>query len=72
MAKDLSDFLREHGVKDSVSADGVLGCPHEEGVDYPDDEVCPQCPFWANRDRYSGVIDRAANAERLRRGQYRN
>lgn len=28
--------------------------PHEEGVDYPEGHVCPQCPFWAHRDRWSG------------------
>ena len=53
VAKDLSDFLREHGVKDSVSADGVLGCPHEEGVDYPIGRACPRCPFWAGIDRFT-------------------
>ena len=24
--------------------DGVTGCPHEEGIDYPLGEPCPQCP----------------------------
>ena len=27
--------------------------PHEEGIDYPQGEACPQCPFWANRDRFT-------------------
>jgi hypothetical protein len=36
--------------------DRIIGCPHEEGIDYPDGEVCPQCPFWANRDRWTGEI----------------
>jgi hypothetical protein len=59
-------LLKEHGVK-SVSMlenDHILGCPHEEGKDYPDGEVCPQCPYWANRDRYTGV-ERAEKARAL-------
>jgi hypothetical protein len=33
--------------------DRIIGCPHEEGKDYPAGDVCPQCPFWANRDRFT-------------------
>ena len=33
-----------------------LGCPHEEGVDYPEGQICPQCPFWAHRDRWTGEV----------------
>lgn len=49
-------FVQEHNVKSVVVTDGIIGCPHEEGKDYPDGEVCPQCPFWAHRDRWSGEI----------------
>jgi hypothetical protein len=28
--------------------------PHEEGIDYPEGKTCPQCPFWASRDRWTG------------------
>ncbi len=31
---------------------GVMGCPHEEGPDYPRGEVCSVCPFWATHDRF--------------------
>lgn len=48
-------FIEEHGAKSVVGVDRIIGCPHEEGVDYPEGESCPQCPFWANRDRWSGV-----------------
>jgi hypothetical protein len=44
-------FLRLHGAKSIALKEGIFGCPHEEGIDYPDGEVCPQCPFWANRER---------------------
>ena len=47
-------LLNLHGVKSIVIKEEIFGCPHEEGVDYPDGGVCPQCPFWAHRDRWTG------------------
>ena len=44
-------FLERHSVRTVVVGPGILGCPHEEGIDYPNDEVCPRCPFWAGRER---------------------
>ena len=49
-------FIREHGALTVVAADRIIGCPHEEGVDYPEGRVCPRCPFWAHRDRWSGEV----------------
>ena len=49
-------FLQQHGVKSVVLPDRILGCPHEEGTDYPDGEKCPACSFWAIRDRFTGSI----------------
>ena len=49
-------FIRKHQVRSVVITDGIIGCPHEEGIDYPDGENCPQCPFWANRDRWTGEM----------------
>ncbi len=46
-------FLKQYGPKSTVVTDGVIGCPHEEGVDYPEGASCPQCPFWAGRDRFT-------------------
>lgn len=46
-------FITTHGVKSVVVTDGIIGCPHEEGVDYPEGSVCPQCPFWTCRDRFA-------------------
>lgn len=34
--------------------DGIVGCPHEEGVDYPIGEECPECQYWHGRGRASG------------------
>ena len=49
-------FIRSHDAKSVVSAERIIGCPHEEGVDYPDGTICPRCPFWATRDRWSGEV----------------
>lgn len=53
---EIAGFLKDHGVKSSVMTDGIIGCPHEEGIDYPEGEVCPRCPFWAERDRWTGEL----------------
>lgn len=50
------EFIRSHGAKSVVMTDRIIGCPHEEGKDYPEGEKCPRCPFWANRDRWTGEI----------------
>jgi hypothetical protein len=48
------DFLREQGARTVTMADRIIGCPHEEGIDYPEGEACPLCPFWKGRDRWTG------------------
>jgi hypothetical protein len=48
-------FFEEHGVKSVVMPDRIIGCPHEEGVDY-EGAVCPRCPYWAGRDRWTGEL----------------
>lgn len=50
------DFLKGHAVQRVLAVDGIFGCPHEEGIDYPEGEVCPRCPFWAHRDRSTGEL----------------
>lgn len=45
------DFIEQQNAQTVVISEGIIGCPHEEGKDYPKGEVCPECPFWANRDR---------------------
>jgi len=34
--------------------DRIVGCPHEEGADYPEGEDCPQCEFWHGKARFTG------------------
>jgi len=45
--------IQSHGVQSVVMTDSIIGCPHEEGTDYPEGTPCPQCPFWAGRDRFT-------------------
>jgi hypothetical protein len=49
-------FVEQHGARTVVVSDRIIGCPHEEGIDYPEGQKCPQCQFWANRDRWSGEV----------------
>src|SRR5215210_7989767 len=53
IAAELADWLRSQGIKDTISYDRIIGCPHEEGIDYPIGRTCPQCPFWASVDRFT-------------------
>ena len=46
-------FITEAGAKSVVMTDRIIGCHHEEGIDY-EGATCPVCPFWAGRDRWTG------------------
>lgn len=46
-------FLKRHAPRSTVMTDGIIGCPHEEGVDYPEGRSCPECPYWSGRDRFT-------------------
>jgi hypothetical protein len=50
---EMVDFIQAHSVHRVAMVDKIIGCPHEEGIDYPLEEACPQCPYWANRDRFT-------------------
>jgi len=50
---EIVEFIRAHGVRTVVMSDGIIGCPHEEGIDYPEGTSCPACPYWAGRDRFT-------------------
>jgi hypothetical protein len=53
IGRKVTAFLREHAVLTVSSVDRIIGCPHEEGIDYPDGESCPECPFWRSKDRFT-------------------
>jgi hypothetical protein len=44
---DIGRFFTENQVVEVIMPDGVVGCQHEEGIDYPIGGQCPHCPFWA-------------------------
>ncbi len=54
IGREILAFLEKHDAKSVVLSDGIIGCPHEEGKDYPEGQVCPECPYWADRDRWTG------------------
>ena len=45
----MKDFFLQHGVKSVAMSQGNMGCPHEEGEDFPHGEDCPFCPFWKGK-----------------------
>jgi hypothetical protein len=47
--RQIQEFFDGHGVKSVAVTDRNLGCPHEEGEDFPLGEDCPFCPFWAGK-----------------------
>jgi hypothetical protein len=53
IAREMLEFIEEHQVKSVAITDGLIGCPHQEGIDY-DGEWCPVCEFWHGRDRFTG------------------
>ena len=42
-------FLKAHGARKVVAVPDILGCPHEEGEDFPLGADCPFCPFWRGK-----------------------
>jgi len=51
--KDILARIREHEVRSLAMMEKIFGCPHEEGIDYPEGEKCPRCPYWKDHDRFS-------------------
>ena len=54
MQGEVAEFVVTHGVKTVVMSYGNVGCPHEEGLDYPTGEDCPFCPFWEGKQGNRG------------------
>jgi hypothetical protein len=45
----IAGFIEAHGVQEVAVTDDVVGCPHEEGIDFPAGQECPYCPFWRGK-----------------------
>jgi hypothetical protein len=46
VGREIGEFFQEHKVKTVFTVNENVGCPHEEGLDYPSGEECPFCPSW--------------------------
>ena len=55
--EEVLEFIQTNGAKTVGMLDRIVGCPHEEGIDYPVEHSCLLCPFWAGRNRWSGRIE---------------
>jgi hypothetical protein len=53
VAEEVLACIADAGAKSVVMTDRIIGCPHEEGIDY-EGTTCPHCLFWAGRDRWTG------------------
>ncbi len=47
--QEMKEFFAGHGVGSVAVSEGNMGCPHEEGEDFPYGTDCPFCPFWAGK-----------------------
>ena len=54
VAEEVLAFIETAGAKTVVMTDGIIGCPHEEDIDY-EGATCPVCPFWAGREPSDAV-----------------
>jgi hypothetical protein len=52
---EMLEFIESQGALTVIISDGIVGCPHQEGIDY-EGEWCPNpdCAFWHGRDRFTG------------------
>lgn len=54
--KEVLAFIENNGAKTVSMVEDIIGCPHEEGIDYPEGEHCPQCLYWKGKDRFAGTL----------------
>jgi hypothetical protein len=55
ITREIVEWVKAHGVTHSTIAEEIMGCPHEEGIDYPQGETCPLCVFWQGRPKVKRV-----------------
>ncbi len=51
------EFIKQHKAVTVVTPERIIGCPHEEGIDYAEGTSCPECPYWEGRDRWTGDME---------------
>jgi hypothetical protein len=59
VAAEMIAFIAEHNALSVGMAEAILGCPHQQGIDYEGD-WCPDpaCGFWHGRDRWTGELEK--------------
>jgi hypothetical protein len=45
--KELFRYIEAHHVQSVAMTPGIYYCPHEPGIDFPEDGTCPHCSFWS-------------------------
>ena len=53
ISREILEFIEQRQVLSVAMTDGIIGCPHQKGIDY-EGEWCPVCVFWHGRDRFTG------------------
>jgi len=56
VVEELAALITKSNPREVISPGQIIGCPHEEGLDYPEGEACPECPYWKGRDRFTGEL----------------
>jgi len=59
IAAEIRVDFEANGVRSVGMIDRIIGCPHQEGIDY-DGDYCPVCRYWINRERFTGKKLRSA------------
>ena len=54
--EEVLSFIQDNNAKTVAMLDSIIGCPHEEGKDYPEGESCPKCKYWHGRDRFTNEL----------------
>ena len=47
--RQIKEFFEQHHVSSVVVTEGNIGCPHEEGEDFPAGGDCPFCAWWVGK-----------------------
>ena len=64
IAEEVRALVAAAGARSVVMTDTIIGCPHEEGIDYQG-PTCPVCTFWAGRDRWTGELTLVPSSKAL-------
>jgi hypothetical protein len=54
IAGEILEFIEQHQVRSVAMTDGIIGCPHQEGIDY-EGEWCPVCQILARTRPFYGA-----------------